>query len=58
MIGDSLVIDVAAVGRVRDGNRDAARTLSVRGSALIVGCGGGLEGRDRFDRDCGLGAED
>jgi hypothetical protein len=46
MIRDGLVIDVAAVGGVGDGNGDAAGTLSVRGSALIVGCGGGLERRD------------
>jgi len=29
MIGDSLVVDVAAVGGVGDSNGDAARTLAV-----------------------------
>ena len=57
MIGDSLVVDVAAVGGVGDGNGDAAGTLAVRGSALIVGCGGGLEGRNGLDGDGGLGQQ-
>ena len=57
MIGNGLVVDVAAVGGVGDCNGDAAGTLAVGCSALVVGCGRSLEGRDGLDGDGGFGQE-
>ena len=51
MISNSLVINVAAVGGVGDGDGDAAGTFAVWGSALVVGGSGCLEGRDGLDGD-------
>ena len=57
MVGNGLVIDVATVGRVGDGDRDAAGTFAVWSSALVVGGSGCLEGRDGLDGDSGLRQE-
>src|SRR5215813_8063244 len=57
VISERLIVDIAAVSGVGDGNRDAAGTLSVRRTALIVSCGGGLEGRNGLDGYGGLGQE-
>src|SRR5581483_5952360 len=54
MIGDRLVIDKAAMGGVGYRNRDAARTFAIRRSTLVMRSSGGLERRNRLDRDCGL----
>jgi hypothetical protein len=43
MIGDRLVIDKAAMGGVGYGNRDAAGTLAIGRSALVVRCSGSLK---------------
>ena len=47
MIGDRLVIDEAAMGGVGYGNRNAAGTLAIWRSALVMGGSGSLERRDR-----------
>jgi hypothetical protein len=60
IVGDGLVINIAAVGGVGDSNGDATGTLSVRRTVLIVSCGGGLErrdGLDGLDGDCGFRQE-
>src|SRR3954470_4950729 len=54
VIGDRLVIDKAAVGGVGYSNRDAARTLAIGSSALVMRGSGSLERGDRFDCDRGL----
>ena len=57
VIGNGLIVDVAAVGGVGNGNGDAAGTFAVGRSALVVGGSGGLEWRDGLDCDRGLGKQ-
>src|SRR5260370_2707155 len=57
MVSNGLVIDVAAVGGVGNGNRDAAGTFTVWSYGLVVGGRGCLQGRDVLDGDGGLGEE-
>src|SRR3954451_1376145 len=54
VIGDRLVIDKAAMSGVGYSNRDAARTLAIGSSALVVRGSGSLERGDRLDCDGGL----
>src|SRR5271169_2851217 len=55
VVGDRLVVDERALSKLGSGNNDAARTLAVGRAGDVVGCGGGLKGRYRFDGDWRLG---
>src|ERR1022692_1605168 len=51
MVSDRLVVDERALGKIRSGNDDAARTLAVGRASDVMSCTSGLERRYGFDGD-------
>ncbi len=57
MIGDGFVVDEGTLREVGGGDGDAAGVFAVGRAGLVVGAGGGLEGRDGFHGDGRFGQQ-